>query len=454
MVPRRLAVYILFCITLWLAPVLRMGAQNPVVQTKFTADPAPLVYGDRVYLFTSHDEDDAEGFHMLDWRLYSSSDMANWTDHGAVASLATFPWAVQTNDAWAPQAVERNGKFYLYVPISVAGKPKNVIAVAVADNPAGPYKDALGHPLIAPADGYIDPTVWIDTDGQASLYWGNPHLWYVKLNNDMVSYSGEIQQVDSLPANYQEGPWVYKRQGHFYLAYASHCCPEGIGYAMASSPTGPWTYRGMIMDPTARSSGNHPGIVDFKGKSYLFGFDYTLNFALTDSHRERRSVNVATLTYNADGTIQTLPGWDKQGVPQVGTLNPFQRVEGETIAYESGVRTTQSRAVGVYVTNITDGSYIKVRGVDFGRGASRFTAGVASDSGGSVIDLHLDGVAGPLIGTLPVSSTGGLDTWQSKATPVVGARGVHDLFLVFKRKNVDSDANTNLFNLDYWRFTK
>ena len=110
------------------------NGQNPIIQTNFTADPAPMVYNGTVYLYTSHDEDDATGFHMLDWKLYTSTDMVNWTDHGTVASLATFPWAVQSNDAWAPQVIERNGKFYLYVPISVPGSPKNVIAVAVADS--------------------------------------------------------------------------------------------------------------------------------------------------------------------------------------------------------------------------------------------------------------------------------------------------------------------------------
>ena len=119
-------------------------ADNSIVQTKFTADPAPIVVCDTIYLITSHDEDDARGFHMLDWLCYSTRDMVNWTDHGTISSLATFPWTVQANDAWAPQVVAGDGKFFLYVPISVQGWPKNVIAVAVADDPTGPYRDALG----------------------------------------------------------------------------------------------------------------------------------------------------------------------------------------------------------------------------------------------------------------------------------------------------------------------
>ncbi|MFP5432378.1 MAG: glycoside hydrolase family 43 protein, partial [Alphaproteobacteria bacterium] len=291
-------------------------ADNPIIQTRFTADPAPFVHDGVVYLYASHDEDDADGFKMLDWRLYSSTDMVNWTDRGVVASLKTFPWAVQSNDAWAPQVIERDGKFYLYAPISVAGSPKNVIAVAVADRPEGPFKDAIGKPLIAPGNGYIDPTVWIDNDGQAYLYWGNPSLWYVKLNKDMVSYSGEIQKV-AQPADYQEGPWFYKRAGHYYMAYASTCCPEGIGYAMSKGPTGPWVHKGKLMDPSPRSTGNHPGIVDYKGKSYLFGFHYELNFDMTPIHHERRAINVTSFTYNADGTIPKQPWWDTKGAAQI-----------------------------------------------------------------------------------------------------------------------------------------
>ena len=438
-----------FVTMLLLLITFQCGAENPIIQTNFTADPAPLVYSGTVYLYTSHDEDDADGFKMLDWKLYTSTDMVNWTDHGTVASLATFPWAVQANDAWAPQVVERNGKFYLYVPISAHGEPKNVIAVAVADSPYGPFKDALGHPVIDRAMGYIDPTVFVD-DGQAYLYWGNPNLWYVKLNSDMISYSGEIVKVDSKPENYQEGPWFYKRQGKYYMAYASHCCPEGIGYAMSNSPTGPWEYKGMVMNPNSASSGNHPGIIDYKGNSYVFGFNYKLNFALTSKHRERRSVCVAKLDYNDDGTITTSPWWSEQGVSQLGTIDPFQRIEAETIAWESGVRTAASKTAGMYVTKITNGSYIKVNGVDFGDNlAASFSASVASNSAGGLVQLHLDRIDGPIVASLRVANTGGWESWQTKTAPVSNVVGTHDLYFLFKGK-----GDEPLFNFDHWMFNK
>jgi arabinoxylan arabinofuranohydrolase len=423
-------------------------ADNPVVQTCFTADPAPMVCKDTVYLITSHDEDDATGFRMLDWKCYSTRDMVNWTDHGTIASLATFKWAVQSNDAWAPQCVERDGKFYLYVPISVQGWPKNVIAVAVADNPLGPYKDALGKPLIDKANGYIDPTVLID-DGQAYLYFGNPNAWYVKLNKDMISYSSEIVKAEGKPKNYQEGPWLWKRNDHYYLAYASTCCPEGIGYAMSDSPTGPWEFKGQIMDPNKLSDGNHPGIIEFKGRSYVFGFNYILNWEISGIKRERRSVCVAEMTYNPDGTIQKVPWWTKEGVSQVGTFNPYAQVEAATICHEKGVKAKPRGGdkQGVYVTVSDNGAYIKVKGVDFGEnGATKFLASLAATAEGATITLRIDSETGPAIGTLKVTPTGALDKWETQSCTIKGVRGVHDLYLKF------FGSGAPLMNVDSWKF--
>jgi arabinoxylan arabinofuranohydrolase len=149
-------------------------ADNPIIQTNYTADPAPMVYNGRMYLFTSHDDDvtEANFYTMRNYCCYSSKDIVNWTDHGIVASLKEFKWITVNNGAWAPQCVERDGKFYLYIPIQGKG-----IGVQVSDSPIGPFKDAIGKALIN-KNGYsdIDPTVFIDSDGQAYLYWGNGTL--------------------------------------------------------------------------------------------------------------------------------------------------------------------------------------------------------------------------------------------------------------------------------------
>ena len=181
-------------------------ADNPVVQNIYTADPAPMVSGDTLYLYTSHDEDKLiKNFYtMNDWKCYSTKDMVNWTDHGTVLSRDDFKW-MDTKDprAWAPQCVERNGKFYMYVPVH----KKNggmVIGVGVSDKATGPFVDAIGKPLVDEGDwNDIDPTVFIDDDGQAYLYFGNPNLRYVKLNEDMLSYDTTIGKkgIESIDMN-------------------------------------------------------------------------------------------------------------------------------------------------------------------------------------------------------------------------------------------------------------
>lgn len=438
------------------------GASNPIVQTSFTADPAPMVHDGVVYLYTSHDDDDAPAgqgrFLMRDWKCYSSTDMVNWTDHGSVLSLKTFPWAVQENDAWAPHAIARHGKIYFYAPISVQGWPKNVIAVAEADNPLGPFKDALGRPLIDKKNGYIDPAVLIDDDGQAYLYFGNPQVWYVKLNEDMISYTGEVMTDPSFvkvrgqrdPYHYQEGPWVFKRDGKYYMAYAATCCPEGIGYAMSDSPTGPWEYKGYIMPPDKRATGNHPGIIEYKGSHYVFGFNFKLNFAITDKHHERRSVCVAKIDFNEDGTIEELPWWEEADpVQQIGTLDPYKRVEAETICWSEGMKSEPCSEGGMSVYAKQDNAFIKVQGVDFGdKGPASLQVCVASAHDGGTLEIHMDSSTGPLLGTCSVSNTGGAQVWKTVDCDVASIMGVQDVYFVFK------GGPDKQFNVDWWQFKK
>ncbi len=421
-------------------------ATNPIIQTKFTADPAPLVVGDTVYLYTSHDEDDATGFTMYEWLLYSSRDMVNWTDHGVIGGVKeptkTFAWADGYN-AWAPQAILHDDKFYLYCPLVRNGHMD--IGVAVADEPTGPFVDAIGAPLIHNPDSIddIDPSVFVDEDGQAYLYWGHKRLFYVKLNADMISYTGEIIEFER-PDLFEEGPWFYRRGDHYYLAFASYCCPEGIGYAMSDSPTGPWTTQGYVMRPNDASSGNHPGIIDFKGRSYVFGFNYALNWAETSEHRERRSICADELTYNADGTIEEVPWWSDRGVTQIAPFNPYGQVEAETIAWSSGVKTEVCSEGGLDVSSIDDGDLIKVSGVNFNQGAVSFSARVASSSDGGSIEIRLDGETEPVVATCSVPNTGGPQEWQTVSCMIEGnVSGFHDLYFTFGGGG---------FNFNWWTF--
>nr|WP_230689325.1 family 43 glycosylhydrolase [Catellatospora paridis] len=436
-------------LALTLAPV-GAGADNPIVQTIYTADPAPLVHNGRVYLYTGHDEDGSTYFTMKEWRVYSSADMVNWTDHGSPMSLTTFSWA--SADAWAGHVAYRNGKFYWYVPVKNRATGGMAIGVGVSSSPTGPFTDALGRPLVE--NGEIDPNVLIDDDGQAYLYWGNPRLWYVRLNTDMISFSGSPTQIplttsgygtragnNSRPTLYEEGPWVYKRNGLYYNVFAAECCSEFIGYSTASGPTGPWTYRGTVMPRQGGSFTNHAGVVDFNGGSYFFYH----NGALPGGGGYTRSVAVEKFSYNSNGTIPTI-NMTSSGAPQIGTLNPYVRQEAETIAWESGVETEPAGEGTLDVGWIDNGDYLKVKGVAFGSGATSFTARVASAGAGGNIELRLDSLSGPVVGTCGVAGTGGYQTWATVSCGVSGATGTRDLYLRF------TGSGSGLFNLNWWQF--
>ena len=468
----------------------------PLFQTKYTADPSPMVVGDTLFLYTSHDaspedipdpnERSSAGFFMYDWLLWSTTDMVNWTEHGAVASLKEFSWRTRENGAWAIQTIERNGKYYLYAPLHGHG-----IGVLVADTPYGPFRDPLGKPLVWQQEHWddIDPSVFVDDNGQAYMYWGNPQTYCVKLNEDMISTEGDIfvlnpkdgvmrpvkeqgakinlrvpysEKANWAVQHYQEGPWFYKRNGHYYMGYATTCCPEALGYAMSDSPTGPWQWKNYIMRPTERDRGNHPGICDFKGHSYVFGQDYDLMHLETFVHHERRSVSAQEITYNADGTIQEIPYWlDQQPMKQLHWLNPYRRVEAETMAWGFGLKTAKMgiENTGVvkdmpestgkrnmYVFDIDNGEYIRLRGVDFGQGARQFSiVAAAAAKAGCTVTLRIDSQDGPVVGTAVVKSTGSAEKYKTFTAKVNGATGVHDLYLCFDNSQGD-------VRLDYWQF--
>jgi len=437
----------------WAAPAL---ADNPIVQTIYTADPAIMVWNDTVYAYTGHDEDVLVNnfFTMNEWRVYSTTDMVNWRDRGAALNFKTFSWS--GGKAWAAQCVPRNNKFYWYVTAGLTGSNQPAIGVAVGDHPTGPFKDALGKPLVKNSWDDIDPTAFVDTDGQAYLYWGNPKLYYVKLNADMTSYTGGIQQIALNAAGfgtrtgdanrattYEEAPWFYKRGNLYYMVFAAGPLPEKISYATSTGPTGPWTYRGQIMSADGTGSfTNHAGIVEFKNKGY---FIYHTG-KLPGGGGFNRSVAVEEFSYNADGTIPTIK-MTTQGPSPVQNLDPYLRQEGETMAFSSGVETS-SEGTGIALTGIHNGDWVKLRSVDFGaKGANSFSASVASTGTGS-IELRLGSQTGTLVGTLSIASTGGMGTWKSLSTTVSGATGVKDLFLVFK-----GSGTGELFKLDHWSFS-
>jgi len=287
---------------------------NPIIRDKFTADPAPLVVGNTLYLYVDHDEAQRdEMFNMREWLVYSTTDMKTWTEHPPVMKVTDFKWAKK--DAWAPQAIEKNGKFYFYAPVEHDNThPGKAIGVAVSDKPTGPFVDARGSALITnemtPKGPHswedIDPTVLTDTDGTIWIAWGNRNCYIAKLKPNMIELDGPITEIT--PPHYEEGPWLHKHGKLYYLTYASldrtTQRDEHVSYATAPAITGPWTYRGELTGSGKYSFTIHPGIAEFKGKSYLFLHNADIAIGDQSGAIGRRAVTVEYLHYNPDGTMK------------------------------------------------------------------------------------------------------------------------------------------------------
>lgn len=286
----------------------RLPAANPIITDVFTADPAVIVHEGTVYLYAGQDEaqEKESRYVMPRWLCFSSTDLVKWTAHGSPLQPADFTWA--KGDAWAGQVVERDGKFYWYVSLTHATIPGKAIAVAVADSPTGPFKDARGSALVSNdmttatkiSWDDIDPTVFIEANGQAWLFWGNQKCYYAKLKANMIEFDGPIEIADL--TGFTEAPWLHKRGELYYLSYATGF-PERIAYATSTAITGPWTYRGLLAEGAFNSNTIHQAIIDFKGRSYFFYHNGGTQVPRIGSSF-RRSVCIDGLVYNADGTLQ------------------------------------------------------------------------------------------------------------------------------------------------------
>lgn len=237
---------------------------------------------------------------MVDWHCFSSTDLEHWEDHGVIFSLDDIAWAER--NAYAPDCMKRDGKYYLYFTADYN------IGVAVSDSPSGPFKDALGEPLVRNGEGgtlAMDPCVFVDDDGQAYLYYGQFKLCVVKLKGNMVEKDGDVVALDV--HRYCEGIWVHKHNGLYYFSYASALGDKVanlLEYSAAKSPLGPFDYKGIIIDNRSRNVQH--SIVRFRSQWYLF-------YHVEGPSPYERRVCAEYLYYSDDGTIQPIE-MTKEGV--------------------------------------------------------------------------------------------------------------------------------------------
>jgi arabinoxylan arabinofuranohydrolase len=480
----------------------KIGNSNPLSDTFYGADPFAMPYKDRVYIYMTNDtqqfdaeEKDAQGFAKKDngygaistIKVLSSDDMVNWTDHGEILVAGKNPnnpdgvakWA---NNSWAPAAahktIDGKEKFFLYFADNGNG-----IGVLEADSPIGPfYEPEVGSQLIPPdrssqlANGVewlFDPAVIVDSKGDGYLYYGGgvpsgkedhpATARVVKLKDNMVETDGDAAIIDA-PGLFEDSG-IHEYNGTYYYSYCSNFSNNldetgrgNICYMTSKNPMGPFEFQGQVLTGSEALFGaggnNHHAMFQFQDKWYITYHSQTLGQA-AGKHNGYRSTHIDALSFNEDGSINPVDG-TMEGVAQLKKLNPYQRIEAETIAWQSGVKIANCDQPGAMVaeknrklTGLVNNNWTSISDADFGtKGTKSFSANVATATGMN-IEVHLDSVTSDPVKVLNVAPTGGDDTFKVQTWDLSGIKGVHKVFFVFK-----SDEAKNKMDMDYFSFAE
>ena len=307
---------------------------NPVIEGWY-ADPEAIVYGNQYWIFPTWSDDyptpqpppdpgtltprqrlaiNKQYLKQTFFDAFSSPDLVRWTKHPRVLELRNITWGEFA--LWAPSVIHANNKYYLFFAANdiQSDQESGGIGVAVADKPEGPYSDAIGAPLVAKFQNGaqpIDPFVFRDSDGQLYLYYGGwRHCNVAKLRSDLlglVPFPDGTMFKEITPANYVEGPFLFKRQNKYYLMWS-----EGgwtgpnysVAYAIGDTPTGPFVRAGKILqqDPKVATGAGHHSVIPVKGSDTWYIVYHRRPLGTTDgNHRE---VCIDEMRFNPDGSIQ------------------------------------------------------------------------------------------------------------------------------------------------------
>ena len=358
------------------------NAQNPIIRDQFTADPTARVFNNKVYLYPSHDILPPAGqrqdwFCMEDYHVFSSENLTDWTDHGVIVTQNKVPWVrPDSYSMWAPDCIERNGKYYFYFPSAPKDGRGFGVGVAIADRPEGPF---ICEPEPIKGVNGIDPCVLQASDGNAYIFWGAGRCAKLKPNmkeladdtpKEKVKWGNRefemlgVNCLKDLPNRQAEGPFAFEANGWYYLTYPYvRENTEVLGYAMSKNPMGPYEYKGLIMSEQPNGCWtNHHSIVNYKGQWYLF---YHHNY-FSPRDDKRRSACIEKLYFNADGTIQEV----KQTMRGVGINKATEKIEIDRYsAASSDVTTALIDTVNTFrsyqATLPKKGSWLHYADVDF-----------------------------------------------------------------------------------------
>jgi len=433
-----------FLLGLALIGINSVSAQNPIVRNQFSADPTARVFNGKVYVFPSHDiptppekQGRKDWFCMADYHVFSSENLTDWTDHGMIVSQNKVPWVDSTSySMWAPDCIERNGKYYFYFPanktvVDVNGRKGFGIGVAIADKPESPYL-----PLPDPIKGVngIDPNVFIDKDGQAYLYWAMGNILVAKLKDNMTELASEPQVIDNLPQKgLKEGPFMFERNGIYYLTIPHvENKIERLEYAIGNNPMGPFKMAGVVMDESPMNCWtNHQSFVQYKSQWYLF---YHQD-AYSPKFDKNRSICADSLFFNSDGTIQKVT----PSLRGVGLTSATNKIEidryssksenGSSIAFLDSLNSFDGWKTVLNGKN----AWVKYNSVDFGKEKLKLLQVKAMSENGSTLQIRLDKADGPVIAELNVPKG---KSWNSVKTKVSKFQsGIHNLVVVLNGEN-------------------
>ena len=380
--------------------------QNPIIKDIGMSDPHIRVFRDTVYLYCGHDSGpDDRTWVMGDWRVFSTTDLVNWKFEATISPRDNY-MDDNSTDCWAGDAATRNGQYFFYF-----SDRKRGIGVMRSGSPRGPFRDALGKPLLSPMH---DPTILAE-DPQP------------------IEIRGE--QWEKAP-EWMDKNYIFQYNGVYYLSW-------GRDYAVSEHVYGPYDCAGVVGNGHQLSEYAHGSFFWWKGQFYHIWCYY-----LRQGFKYRESI-ITYCHFDESSAIFTDTEFlDKHFATGVGQYDAsWPEIQAEWY-YEvsSGIIKQGSRKDGFVLTGIRDGSWLRYANVDFRKPLGSFEAAVSHAGGDGEIEIRSGGRDGKRLGTIPCRSSAGRNQSRIVSCRLDNGTGLQDLFLTFS-----GDENCS-FELDWFRF--
>ena len=357
---------------------------NPVIKTDadgnifFSADPSVRNFDGKLYMYCSHDIFPAQRCDKMDkYHVFSSTNGQDWTDEGEILSAADVGWGEPSGFMWAPDCEKIGDKYYFFYPHKLVDGDWQT-GVAISDTPVGPFKD-LGPIEGTKGPGMIDPNIFVDDDGKAYLYWGGSQKLFaaeLTVSGESVTL-GTTKDMTGYCDKFHEGSWIFKKDGKYYMTYASSDADDGhiLAYSVGDSPLGEYTYKGTMLSANeVYMDTSHGSVVEYDGQWLIFYHNMALS-----GFECLRSVCADHLNFNADGTIVTVTP-SKNTAPPVNKTEPTNATmypvnEDWTIGADDSVDAdgmpflNKNNPDNMFVQNMhVKGAYYELATVDGGEG--------------------------------------------------------------------------------------